>query len=80
MDKVIIELVSNNGKVEYSIQKSGNEKLDGLGNIALQAVGSYIQYGNNPQGMMAQMMPMLKQMMGNMGGMMNPMGNMPMTR
>jgi hypothetical protein len=82
MDKVIIELVNNNGKVEYNIQPSGNANLDNLGNIALQAIGSYIQYGNNPQGMMSQLMPMLRQMMGNaMPGPMNGMpNNMPMPR
>lgn len=74
MDKVVIELVNNNGKVEYNIQTSGNSTLDNLGNIALQAIGSYIQYGNNPQGMMSQLMPMLRQMMGS--AMQNPM-NMP---
>lgn len=73
MDKVIIELVNNNGKIEYNIQSSGDATLDNLGNIALQAVGSYLQYGNNPQGMVSQLMPMLQRMMGNMSGGMNPM-------
>lgn len=73
MDKVIIELVNNNGKIEYNIQSSGDTTLDNLGNIALQAVGSYLQYGNNPQGMVSQLMPMLQRMMGTMSGGMNPM-------
>ena len=77
MDKVVIELIMNNGRPEYNMQKSGNPNLDNLGSIALQAVSSYIQYGNNPQGMVSQLMPMLQKMMGNMGGMnpMNMMGN-----
>lgn len=80
MDKVVIELIMNNGRPEYNMQKSGNPNLDNLGNIALQAVSSYIQYGNNPQGMISQLMPMLQKMMGGMGGMgnggMNPMNMM----
>lgn len=76
MDKVIIEIVSENGKFNYNIQKSGNQQLDNLGNIAIQSVGTYLQYGNNPQGMMSQLMPIMKQMM--MGGMNNNnMGGMP---
>lgn len=79
MDKVVIELIFNNGRPEYNMQKSGNPQLDNLGSIALQAVSSYLQYGNNPQGMAAQLMPMLQKMMGTMGGMnpMNMMANMP---
>ena len=76
MDKVTIEIVSENGKFNYNIQKSGNQQLDNLGNIAIQSVGTYLQYGNNPQGMMSQLMPIMKQMM--MGGMNNSnMGGMP---
>lgn len=74
MDKVIIEIVSDNGKFNYNIQKSGNQKLDNLGDIAIQSVGTYLQYGNNPQGMISQLMPMMKQMM--MGGMNGNSGGM----
>jgi hypothetical protein len=76
MDKVVIELIFNNGRPEYNMQKSGNPQLDNLGSIALQAVSSYLQYGNNPQGMAAQLMPMLQKMMGGMNPM-NMMANMP---
>lgn len=72
MDKVIIEIVQDNGKVNYNIQKSGNQHLDSLGDIAIKSVGTYLQYGNNPQSMVSQLMPMMQKMMmggGNMGGM-----------
>ena len=78
MDKVIIEIVQDNGKFNYNVQKSNNQQLDALANIAVQAVGTYLQYGNNPKGMMSQLMPMVqKMMMGSMGGNMGGMGGMP---
>jgi hypothetical protein len=75
MEKVIIEIVNENGKYNYSVQKSNNPQLDNLASIAVQAVGTYLQYGNNPKGMVSQLMPMMQKMM--MGSMNGGMGGMP---
>lgn len=67
-DRVVIEVVKNNGQVQYSMTKSNDNNLNQLGEVAVGAMGAFIKHGNNPQGLLEQALPMIQNMMGGNNG------------
>lgn len=86
MTSVTIELRKNGNNIEYSVDSSGDQQLDQLAQIAVQAAGMYAKSGGNMQSLLGSIGGPLKQqissmlMGGGMPGMMPGMmpGNMGM--
>lgn len=52
MAKAVIEILDDGGKLQYSVSKSGNEKIDQLVNVAIGTMNMYVKSGGNPQNLM----------------------------
>lgn len=75
MKKATIEiLVDDNGKLKYSVDKSGNNKVDKLVEVALGTMNLFVKSGGNPNSLLSAMggNNQLNSLLGNfMGGMSN---------
>lgn len=71
MAKAVIEILDDGGKLQYSVSKSGNEKIDQLVNVAIGTMNMYVKSGGNPQNLMGglngQAQNMLRSLLGGGG-------------
>lgn len=66
MEKIVIEIVKDNGKPKYAVSDCNDNDLKQLAQIAIGSMSTYMQMGGNPQAFMQQAQPMMRQMMGGM--------------
>jgi hypothetical protein len=66
MEKVVIEIIKDNGVPKYAVSECKDNDLNQLARIAVGTVSTYVKMGGNPQAFMQQAQPMMKQMMGGM--------------
>ena len=56
MKKATIEiLLDDNGKLKYSVDKSGNNKIDKLVEVALGTMNLFVKSGGNPNSLLGAM-------------------------
>lgn len=56
MKKATIEILLNDdGKLKYSVDKSGNNKIDKLVNVALGTMDLFVRSGGNPNSLLSAM-------------------------
>ena len=56
MKKATIEiLINDDGKLKYSVDKSGNNKIDKLVDVALGTMNLYVRSGGNPNSLLSAM-------------------------
>lgn len=71
MAKAVIEIVEDNGKLQYSVSKSGNDKIDKLVDVAIGTMSMFVKSGGNPQNLMGglngQAQNMLRTLLGGGG-------------
>lgn len=71
MAKAMIEIVEDNGKLQYSVSKSGNDKIDKLVDVAIGTMSMFVKSGGNPQNLMGglngQAQNMLRTLLGGGG-------------
>lgn len=71
MAKAVIEIVEDNGKLQYSVSKSGNDRIDKLVDVAIGTMSMFVKSGGNPQNLMGglngQAQNMLRTLLGGGG-------------
>ena len=71
MAKAVIEIVEDNGKLQYSVSKSGNDMIDKLVDVAIGTMSMFVKSGGNPQNLMGglngQAQNMLRTLLGGGG-------------
>ena len=72
MAKAVIEITDDNGKLQYAVSKSGNDKIDKLLDVAIGTMSMFVKSGGNPQNLMGglngQAQNMLRSLLGGGGG------------
>lgn len=64
MAKAVIEVFNDNGRLQYSFEKSGDESVDKVANMAVSAMQMYAKTGGNVNNLMSSIGGNLKQQLG----------------
>jgi hypothetical protein len=64
MAKAVIEIFNDNGKLQYSFEKSGDDGVDRVAGLAVNAMQMYAQTGGNVNTLMQSIGGNLKQQLG----------------
>lgn len=64
MAKAVIEIFNDSGKLQYSFEKSGDDSVDKIAGLAVNAMQMYAKTGGNINNLMGSLGGNLKQQLG----------------